>query len=738
MKLCVTSNRLPVTATERANQISYQESSGGLVSGLSAYLDYLRLTAFTPMPCVWVGWPGGTISPKQEAHVRQHLRAHHQAVPVFLSEKIMDKFYHGFCNKTVWPLFHYFPTYTVYDQSYWESYQKVNNLFADVLVQDLEPDDVLWIHDYHLMLLPSLVRKRRPELQIGFFLHIPFPSYEIFRLLPAAWRHALLEGLLGADLIGFHTHDYSQDFLKCVLRLLGYEHKLGKIFLPDRLVQVETFPMGIDYNRYHDALNHPVALSERHTLQTKTANKKIMLSIDRLDYTKGLTHRLLAYERFLENNRDWHEFVTFVLLLVPSRTRVEHYQIMKRQIDELVGKINGRFSTMDWIPVQYMYRFMSFHELVALYSCSDVALITPLRDGMNLVAKEYLACRPDNTGVLILSEMAGAVKELGEALIINPNNLQEMESAIKEALTMPAEEQIRRNENMQRRLQRYDVVRWASDFFERLDLLRAEQKKLHTRYFSRHIRQNMLEAYHRARTRLLFLDYDGTLVPFHTRPEKALPPQQLIELLQRLTADARTQVVIISGRDKTTLESWFAEKADLHMVAEHGVWLKERDQEWRLFRTMDNNWKHSIRPLLELYTDRLPGSAIEEKEYSLVWHYRAADSEPAALRSQELVDELLHYTGNMDLQVLPGNKVVEVKNQGIHKGSAAQFWIDQVQPDFILAMGDDITDENMFSVLPAHAYSVKVGYQLSQANYFVYNNQEVVTVLQELIADSVA
>ena len=733
MKLFIVSNRLPVTLVKEGKHLDFRESTGGLASGISSYLDTLRGTSFTDQPYLWVGWPGATIAQKNSERLRHQLRQRFNAVPILLTEQEMDKFYDGFCNKTVWPLFHYFPSLTTYDQSYWDSYLDVNRIFADVLTPLVEPDDIIWIHDYHLMLLPKMIRERHRSVRCGFFLHIPFPAYEVFRLLPAEWRHQLLEGMLGADLIGFHTHDYSQEFLKCVLRILGFEHKLGKIFLTDRILRVDTFPMGIDYKRFQNALSDEGVIAACRTQAGRVPKIKNILSIDRLDYTKGLINRLQAYEKFLIDYPEWHERISFTLLLVPSRTRVEHYQKMKQQIDELVGKINGRFSTLEWIPIHYFYNFMSFHELVALYSCSAIALITPLRDGMNLVCKEYLACRPDHRGVLILSEMAGAAKELGEAIIVNPNNIEEMENAIKDALSMPVEEQIRRNTSMQERLQRYDVVRWASDFFEQLDITQVEQKKLYSKYLCNQIKLELLDSYQKAGSRVLLLDYDGTLTPFHLRPEKAAPSKELLTNLQLLTRAAKTHVVLISGRNKNTLGHWFSKVPGLQLVAEHGVWLKESGKSWRLYQDMDGSWKQSVRPLLEIYTDRLPGSFIEEKDFSLVWHYRAAESDLALLRSLELMDDLVHFTTNMDLQILPGNKVIEVKNFGMHKGNAALFWIKRYQPDFILALGDDVTDEAVFNVLPPEAYSIKVGFQLSYARYFLYNSKEVNELLQELL-----
>ncbi len=426
-----------------------------------------------PVDFVWVGWPGTEIQPEHRPAVLEHA-ARYKAAPVFLSEQTADRFYHGFCNKTLWPLFHYFPGVTRYEEEYWKDYQRVNQMYAEALLNILRPGDVLWVHDYQLMLLPQLIRKEFPEMPIGFFLHIPFPSYEVFRQLPRAWRTELIEGVLGSSLVGFHTHDYTRDFLTSVLRTVGYEHQLGSISLRDRVVKVDTFPMGIDFERFSQAASTREVEAGAAELRRKCAGQKVIFSVDRLDYTKGLLDRLRGYDLFLKRHPEWHGKVTFVISVAPSRTGVESYRAMKREVEQLVGRIVGAYGNVYWTPLIYQYRNVSFEEIVALYRACDVALITPLRDGMNLVAKEFIASRPDKTGVLILSEMAGAAKEMGEALIINPYHTDECARTLNQALTMPVEDQIRRNQVLQERLRRYDVNRWAEDFVQ--SMLTSEKK----------------------------------------------------------------------------------------------------------------------------------------------------------------------------------------------------------------------------------------------------------------------
>jgi trehalose 6-phosphate synthase/phosphatase len=732
MRLLVVSNRLPIVITQEQGELKFQESAGGLVSGLSAYLDSLKGSSFAKSDYVWVGWPGVTVENKLQEQVKSKVLSQFRAYPVFLTERAMEKFYYGFCNKTIWPLFHYFPTYAVYQNDFYLHYKCVNQIFCEAVIDVMQPDDVVWIHDYHLMLLPKLLRDKKPHIPIGFFLHIPFPSFELFRLLPMTWRSEILQGLLGADLIGFHTYDYTQYFLRCVLRILGYEHNMGNILLPDRLVKVDTFPMGIDFQKFQ--AEAATSGSQKDESWKALENFKIVLSIDRLDYTKGILKRLQGYELFLEKNPQWQKKVVLVLVVVPSRVAVEHYQQIKKQIDELVGKINGRFGTIGWTPILYQYKFMPFDALVSLYAASDVALITPLRDGMNLIAKEYIASRTKKTGVLILSEMAGAAKELAEAIVINPNSIEEVAAALAASLEMPEEEQIERNRIMQDRLKSYDVVRWADDFLSQLLSIKAAQKSLPAKLLAPPAKERLLRDFSQARQRLIFLDYDGTLVPFADDPQAVQPSEELLAILRNLSQQPANQVVLISGRDRNTMQRWFG-SINAGLVAEHGVWTQEKNQDWQLIKPLNNNWKPTIIPLLATYADRLPRAFVEEKEFSVVWHYRRADPELASTRAKELVDDLVNFTANIDVQVLQGSKVVEVRCGGVNKGNAAARFLAEHKFGFILAVGDDWTDEDLFKILPDTAYSIRVGIRQSYARFNLRSYVDVVELLKELAAE---
>ena len=730
-RLVIVSNRLPFNVSVENDEILFHPSAGGLVTGLASVRESRKQNSALPPTHLWVGWPGSSVELKVREKLIHDALEQFQSYPVFLSDEQMEQFYLGFCNATIWPLFHYFPSYVLYQPAYWEQYKQINQLFADALKTVLRPDDVVWVHDYHLMLLPRLLKALRPQLSVGFFLHIPFPSFEVFRLLPGEWRREILEGLLGADLIGFHTHEYTHHFLQSVLRILGYEQQMSQVLTPDRVVRVDTFPMGIDIEKFTSAATDPATQLEARRLSDTLPGIKLVLSVDRLDYSKGILNRLEGYELFLETNPEYHGKVALLMVVVPSRIGVVQYDLMKRQLEELVGKINGRFGRVGWTPVVYQYRHVPFSSLVALYSVSDVCLVTPLRDGMNLIAKEYVAARQDGTGVLILSEMAGAAKELSEAIIVNPNNRVEIAAALKDALETSTEEQQRRNRLMQRRLRRYNVTRWADDFLSSLLGMRELQSRIESKLLSSAAKREIMARYEASQCRLLLIDYDGTLTPLVGHPPMAKPDGDLIALLHRLTLDRKNSVVITSGRDRRSLEEWFGEIA-LGLVAEHGAWLRLSGQSWQRAKTPASDWKAEVLTVLETYADRLPGTFVEEKEESVAWHYRLADPEQAQLRAQELVDHLLNLTAKTDLQIVQGNKVVEIHRAGVDKGSAAGFWMNDEAQDFILAIGDDTTDEDLFKVLPASAISIRVGISATHAQHNIRNCAEVIDLLRFL------
>jgi trehalose 6-phosphate synthase/phosphatase len=720
----IVSNRLPTKVLRNEEGLTFQPSEGGLATGLGSI--------YRQGDNLWIGWPGLFVQDEaEEDHIREELREDNMA-PVFLTEAEIRDFYEGFSNSTLWPTFHYFSEFAVYEQSHWEAYVEVNKKFCEAVLAHAGPEDTIWVHDYQLLLLPEMLRQARPEASIGFFLHIPFPSQELIRVLP--WRTELLRGMLGADLIGFHTFGYMRHFLSAVTHLLGYPAQNGQIETPNRSVRVDAFPMGIDYGRYAEAAASPEAAEHQAAYREALRDTRVILSIDRLDYTKGIAQRLRAFEQLLQRYPEWRGQVSLIMLVVPSRDQVAQYADLKVEIDELVGRINAQYRTISWNPILYFYRSLPLEELAALYRLAEVALVTPIRDGMNLVAKEYVASRIDQRGVLILSERAGAARELSDALVINPTDMGQLVDAMHQALIMPEEEQIIRMTAMQALVKRYNVFSWTRLFMNQLAYTKMKQHTLATEKLDETATTQLLTDFKAASQRLILLDYDGTLVGFHADPQRAAPDQELRLLLRALTELPDTRVVLISGRDRATLDKWLGQ-LPVDFITEHGVWLRAAGEEWELFQTMQNDWMRDLRPVLELYVARTAGSFIEEKDYSLVWHYRRADADLGEVRARELLAHLAFMTANTDLQVMEGNKVLEIKNSGINKGTAAARWLARYPADFILALGDDRTDEDTFRALPPEAYTVKVGNGArSLARFSIGTPAEVRQLLRKLLA----
>ena len=735
-KTIIVSNRLPLQIKIENDELDVTPSVGGLATGLKSF--------HREGGSVWIGWTGVSAEdvPKGMDDLILEETRKEQCIPVSLTEDEVLGFYYGFSNRTIWPLFHYFMEYCEFNKDHWDAYKQVNQKYADAVLEHLEEGDIVWVHDYQLLLVPNLIRKRKKNVTIGFFNHIPFPSYEVFRTMP--WREEILEGMLGANLIGFHTYDYERHFLSSVNRILLKDVAFNQVILSNRKVKVDSFPMGIDYDKFHDAAlqTNQLSTDENSDFQQKlelhrssTESAKLIISVDRLDYTKGIANRIRAYEYFLERYPEYKERVRLIMLAVPSREEVPQYQLLKKEIDELVGRVNGKFATVNWTPIWYFYRSMPFENLIDLYTTSDIALITPTRDGMNLVAKEYLATRTDHTGVLILSEMAGAAHELNEALLINPNNFDQVVETIKKAFEMPKEEQIKRNKVLQRRLKRYTVEKWANDFMRALKETKDTTKTYDAIEIDEPIEDAILNKYNQSKNRFLFLDYDGTLVDFVSNPKDARPDKELLELITSLAEQEGTEVVLISGRDKETLGTWWRE-VPVPLISEHGVWMRPASEEWVLSENVRCDWMETIRPVLETFVDRTPGTFIEEKNYSLAWHYRKTDPGLGELRANELSTVLKDLIANHGLSVLQGNKVLEIKSSDVNKGKAANKMLINQKADFIFAIGDDWTDEYLFNELPKSAITVKVGIKKTNARYFIKDTQQVRDLLKMLAQEN--
>lgn len=721
MKTIIIANRLPVKIEKVENSFNIIRSEGGLATGLGSLESDSEI--------YWVGWPG--IFTEDEDEKREILDKLHSMNfhPVFLSADHIEKYYEGYSNSIIWPLCHYFFSFVQYRADYWEAYQEVNTLFCNEALQFIENDDIVWVQDYQLMLLPKKIRDKKPNTNIGYFHHIPFPSYELFRVLPE--REEILEGMLGADLIGFHTHDYMRHFISAIYRVLNLNCNLDEVSLNNRIVHIDAFPMGINYEQYNNAPNLPEVKEKSELLKQSLGQRDIILSVDRLDYSKGILHRLYGFEQFLKNNPEYHEKVSLAMIVVPSRDSVNNYAELKNHIDQLISEINGKYSKLGWNPIYYFYRSFSFVELIAMYDIAQIALVTPLRDGMNLVAKEYLATKCNNPGVLILSEMAGAATELQDAIIINPNDTNQIENAILIALNMPEKEKIDRLNKMQKRISRQDVKRWANDFVDELLEIKDQNREILQKVVGKRQLTQIKKAYDDAKSRLILLDYDGTLAPFVKKPEDAIPSDEVIELLNKMSSDSKNRVVINSGRDHQILDKWF-KGLDLDFAAEHGMFYKENNR-WHKNLKKKIVWDDEILNIIKHAIDKTPRSFMEQKEASLVWHYRNVDVWLAELRSQQLVNALIAPCSRLNLQIVPGNKIVEIKPPDFTKGSEVIRRMEQHNYDFILAIGDDTTDEDMFRVLPPDGVSIKVGNFSPAAKYRIPLQSSVVPFLNNLI-----
>jgi len=708
-RLLIVSNRLPVTVKLERGEIAITKSAGGLATGLRGPHEH--------NDSLWIGWPGDVtrFDATTRARIDQKL-AQLKSVPVHLTQAEITRYYEGFSNGVLWPLFHYSTDRVQGDAwSNWKVYESVNQRFAAAVAEQYRPGNLVWVHDYQLALVPQMLRRLIPDALIGFFLHIPFPSSEVFRILP--WRTQILEGMLGANLIGFHTYSYLSHFSRAVLHILRLQMHSGKLQYGDREVRVGIFPMGVDAAEFSRIADEPDVLEEARTILEKSGNRKLLVGVDRLDYTKGLSRRMLAIERLFELEPSLRRKVRMIQIVVPSRTKVESYQESRRELDEIVGRINGEFATVNSVPIHYLYRSIDTRQLVALYRAADVMLVTPLRDGMNLVAKEFVASRVDDDGVLVLSEFAGAAAELAEALHVNPYDLDRVAQQIKRALTMPRDERQARMRALRHRVRAYDSYRWSDQFIAELMSSIGDKDKVAGTVSPP---QEIGELTNRLRTAsslILLLDYDGTLVPFASTPELAAPDAEVKKLLTALAQRPHTMVHVLSGRTRETLERWLG-NLPIGLHAEHGYWSRlNASGTWSARNDWPMDWKPRIRKTLEQFVSATPGSLLEEKSAGFAWHYRMSDPEFGALHARKLVERLQVELEALPIDVLSGEKVIEVRPRGVNKGVAAASIIAGRNGSSVVAMGDDQTDEDLFAALPENGVAVHVGPRSSRAHF---------------------
>ncbi|KAI6821522.1 glycosyl transferase [Hortaea werneckii] len=462
-RLLLISNRLPITIKRSEDgTYDFSVSSGGLVSGLSGLAKTMQFQ--------WYGWPDVQLPENEVPHVKKRLFEEFSAVPIFMEGDLADRHYNGFSNSMLWPLFHYHPGEITFDESAWEGYEEATHLFAKEIAGDVRDDDLVWVHDYHLMLLPKMLREElnnqpdRPQnVKLGFFLHAP---PEMYRILPV--RNEILEGVLHCDLLGYHTYDYARHFLSSCALILGLPTTPNGVEFQGKLVSVGAFPIGIDPEKFVQRLKINDVQRRIETLQKDFEGQKINVGVDRLEYIKGLPQKLHALGVFLTEHPKWIGKLVLVQAVLPSRQDVEEYQNLGAVVNELVGRINGKFGTIDFTPIHFLHKSLSFHELIALYAVSDVCLVSSTRDGMNLVSFEYIACQEQRQGSLILSEFVGAAQSLNSFLVVNPRNTQKLANAIHDSVTIGDEQRAVNYQKMAKYVDKYPSAKWGKNFVTEL------------------------------------------------------------------------------------------------------------------------------------------------------------------------------------------------------------------------------------------------------------------------------
>ncbi|KAI5670720.1 hypothetical protein M9H77_11084 [Catharanthus roseus] len=720
-RLLVVANRLPVAATRKdEDSWTLEISAGGLVSAL------LGVNEFETR---WIGWAGVNVPDEVGQKSLTEALAEKRCIPVFLDEEVVHQYYNGYCNNILWPLFHYLGlpqedrlATTRTFQSQFAAYKKANQMFADVVNKHYKEGDVVWCHDYHLMFLPKCLKEYNINMKVGWFLHTPFPSSEIHRTLPS--RTELLRSVLAADLVGFHTYDYARHFVSACTRILGLEGTPEGVEDQGKLTRVAAFPIGIDSNRFIRALELPEVKDHIRELKERFAGRKVMLGVDRLDMIKGIPQKILAFEKFLEENPVWRDKVVLLQIAVPTRTDVPEYQRLTCQVHEIVGRINGRFGTLTAVPIHHLDRSLDFTALCALYAVTDVALVTSLRDGMNLVSYEFVACQDEKKGVLILSEFAGAAQSLGAgAILVNPWNITEVAASIGYALTMSACEREKRHRHNFMHVTTHTSQEWAETFVSELNDTVVEAQ-LRTRQIPPLLPTgNAVEHYKQSKNRLLILGFNATLTePLDTQGrrmdqfkemELKLHPN-LKEPLKKLCNDPNTIVIILSGSDRTVLDENFG-AYNLWLAAEHGMFLRPPKGNW--MTTMPENlqmdWVDSVKHVFEYFTERTPRSHFELRQTSLVWNYKYADVEFGRLQAKDLLQHL--WTGpisNASVDVVQGGRSVEVRAVGVTKGAAIDRILGEIihnndvrSPiDYVLCVGHFLPkDEDIYTFFDPEA-----------------------------------
>ncbi|CAI9761759.1 unnamed protein product [Fraxinus pennsylvanica] len=742
----------------------------------------------TETEVIFVGSLKVEIEANEQDAIAQRLMEDFKCLPTFLPRDIQENFYHGFCKQQLWPLFHYMlPMFLDhgdrFDRNLWQAYVSANYIFSHKIMEIVNfENDFIWVHDYHLFVLPTILRKRYNRVKLGFFLHSPFPSSEIYRTLPV--RDEILRGLLNCDLIGFHTFDYARHFLSCCSRILGldYESKRGHIGLDyaGRTVYIKILPVGIHLGRLKTVLNLPSTCNKIKEIKKQFLGRKLILGVDDMDIFKGISLKLLAFEQLLQQHRALRGKLVLIQIVNPARSSGRDVEEAKEETYSTARRINEIYGSPDYEPVVLIDRPVARYEKTAYYSMAECCIVNAVRDGMNLVPYKYLVCRQGSshmdeatgikmdsppTSVLVVSEFVGCSPSLSGAIRVNPWDFDSVAEAMNMAISMPDSERQLRHEKHYRYVSSHDVAYWAGSFMQ--DLERACQyhydKKCWELGFGLNFRvlslspgfrklhiDHVVSAYKRTNMRAIFLDYDGTLVPPSSMVRS--PSSEVITILNALCDDPKNTVFIVSGRGRSSLNDWLAQCEKLGLAAEHGYFIRwDKTSDWESL-SADLEWKEIVEPIMKLYTEATDGSYMEIKESALVWQHRDADPDFGSCQSKELLDHLENVLTNEPAIVQRGQYIVEVKPQGVTKGLVAQkvlaLMVKNGQlPDFAMCIGDDRSDEDMFeSILSSvsslylaaapEIFSCTVGQKPSKAKYYVDDAADVVRLLQHLATAS--
>lgn len=724
----IVSNRLPFMRDSTTGL--FRPSSGGLVTAIQGIKNDLKK--------MWIGIAPDCATPAEwNERVPQELRE--QFTPVFVQPDEYGRYYNGFSNGVLWPLLHYESDAMNFTPEGWRSYQTVNAQVAEVVAKTAKRGDLVWIHDFHLFLVPRLLRELRSDLAIGFFLHVPFPSEEVFRQLPM--RREVLSGVIDADLIGFHDFSYLRHFCSALQRLLGLNPEAIRVEHEGRTTTLGVFPVSIDTEHFAESARETHVRNRARAIRRSANNRQIILGVDRLDYTKGIELKFRGFRHFLRTFPEWRDKVTLLQLAIPTRENVEFYRKLREEVEGLVGEINGEFGSAEHVPIRYLYTSVDFAELLALYRASDVLLVTSKRDGMNLVSQEFIAAQDSHApGIVILSEFAGATSNLSHVIVVNPWNVEDIAHRLEEALRSPHKARKEAHQTMFQYLSTYTATRWAESFMQSLsDSSELPQRRTRNALnVERELAPEIVSYLERAATELvLFIDYDGTLVPIRPTPAEARISEKEREFLLWASALPGVRVVVVSGRPRNFLREQLRD-IPVTLAPEHGAQVIDRveGRVKNLVRTDFRSWFKSALAFMQQVTDRVPGSFIEQKTFSLAWHYRRAPKEYGDFQAQRMVAELRSILADLPATVLAGKKVIEVRATEADKGLFAKWFLqrkEQPKDRLAVGIGDDETDENLFRVVGAEGVTLKVGLGFTNASHRILDQQLVIPTVTKLL-----